>query len=160
MSLAFCSIAGAEGAQRPVSSLPVSSEETSQSEQNFLTLEKGVHSGITKPLQTVVRSEEEWNSFWSFHAAAMLSRPVPFVDFSEYIVAGVFAGQKPSGGYEVEITGIEAGNNSLNIYYKETAPSAGQVVTMVMSQPFHIIKIKKSDAEVNFKKTEAEEGNE
>lgn len=89
----------------------------------------------------------------------MLSKPVPLVDFSEYMVAGVFAGQKPSGGYEVEITGIEVVNNSLNIYYKETVPSAGQVVTTVMTQPFHIIKIKKSDAEINFKKT-SEEGNE
>ena len=109
---------------------------------SFQTIDKGSRSGVRGPLQTVVRDAVEWNALWQKHASVKPNPPsTPAVDFSKDIVAGVFLGEKPTGGYDIAIIRIEQSQNSLVIEYRETNPLPGSIVTQVLTQPFHIVKI-------------------
>ena len=106
------------------------------------TIAKNTRSGIREPLQIVVRSPEQWTALWKKHLVSdPNSPPVPAVDFTNNIVAAVFSGEKPTGGYTVEITAAEKSDGALLIYYRETSPRTGGIVTQALTQPFHIVTI-------------------
>src|SRR5262245_13182995 len=71
----------------------------------FVSLDQGSTSGIASPREVVVRSEREWVSLWKQHASA--GRPLPPVNFAKEQVVGIFAGQRPTAGYRVEIVKVE-----------------------------------------------------
>jgi hypothetical protein len=108
----------------------------------FETIAKSARSGVREPLQIVVRSPEQWKALWNKHVAAdPNSPPVPAVDFTNNIVAAVFSGEKPTGGYTVEITAAEKSDGALLIHYREMSPRPGGIVTQALTQPFHIVTI-------------------
>lgn len=53
----------------------------------------------------------------------------------------VFAGEKPTGGYDIEITDVNISGDITNIVVKETSPSADMMVTQALTYPMHIIRI-------------------
>jgi len=68
------------------------------------------------------------------------------------MVVGLFAGEKRSGGFELEITATEQKNSKLYIYYVERDPPPDGIVIQALTQPFHLIKVPRSDASVVFEK--------
>ena len=68
------------------------------------------------------------------------------------MVAAVFLGEKTTGGYEVEITQAELQNSSLKIQYIEKTPTPGGMTIQALSQPFHLVKLPRYDAQVVFSK--------
>lgn len=53
----------------------------------------------------------------------------------------IFAGEKPTGGYDIEITDVNITDDITNIIVKETSPSKDMMVTQALTYPMHIIKI-------------------
>lgn len=107
---------------------------------NFLLVAKGHRSGVTEPLQIVVRSQAEWVALWRRHANELNSTP-PMVHFDREIVVGVFLGQKPTGGYDTAIVRAEKSADALVIYYEEKTPAPGSIVIQVLEQPYHIVRM-------------------
>ena len=94
------------------------------------TLQKGNFSGIRQPLQAVVRNRQEWTALWQRHTSIQSPpTPLPAVDFTVEMIAGLFAGEKRSGGYEIDITGAAQIDSTLFIYYEEKTPAPGGMVT-------------------------------
>ena len=117
------------------------------------TIQNGTSSGIREPLTMVVRTQGDWDTLWKRHASIQSPPPpAPAVDFSREMVAGVFAGEKNTGGYEVEITGVEVKDSRVYVRYGEKAPPSGGIVTQALTQPFHLIKLPKSDMPIVFEK--------
>jgi PrcB C-terminal len=115
------------------------------------TIQKGNFSGVRAPLQIVVRTPAEWESLWKRHASTQSPpSPAPVIDFRAEMVAGVFLGEKSTGGYEVEITKAELKDGSLVIYYLEKNPGSGGAAIQAITQPFHLVKLPKTDAPVVF----------
>ncbi len=56
-----------------------------------------------------------------------------------YIV--VYAGQRPTAGYSIEITGITAGEGKAKVKVKETAPAEGDMTAQVLTYPFDVAKL-------------------
>jgi protease stability complex PrcB-like protein len=109
---------------------------------SFLTIDKGSQSGVREPLQTVVRGPAEWKTLWQKHASIKPNPlPAPAVDFSKEIVVGVFLGEKPTGGNDIDIIRIEQSGAALVIEYREKNPLPGSIVTQALTQPFHIVKV-------------------
>jgi hypothetical protein len=122
-----------------------------QQSVSLFNLQKGDFSGIREALQVVVRTPEEWDRLWKRHSSmANPSSPLP-INFATEMVAGVFLGERSTGGYEVEITRAEWRNASLYLYYLAKSPPPDAIVTQALSQPYHLVKLSKHDASVIFR---------
>ena len=107
----------------------------------------GSNSGVTEPKQVVVRTAAEWNALWKTHAA---EEPAPAIDFSKELVAAVFLGTRPTGGFRVEIIGARLAGEELIVEYEERRPAAGAIVTQALTTPFHIVRVSQHEGPVRF----------
>lgn len=114
----------------------------------FDTVGQGPNSGIATPTATVIRNATDWARAWEAHAGA---DPVPAVDFSNDMVAAVFLGTRPTGGYGVEITALRREGNSLVVEYSERRPDPERIVTEALTSPFHIVKFPRLAGPVQFR---------
>jgi len=56
-----------------------------------------------------------------------------------YIV--VYAGERPTAGYSIEITGIAAENGKTKVTVKEKTPAEGDITAQVLTYPFDVAKL-------------------
>mmetsp|Transcript_43857 Transcript_43857/g.52597 ORF Transcript_43857/g.52597 Transcript_43857/m.52597 type:complete len:289 (-) Transcript_43857:171-1037(-) len=129
----------------------------------FTTIEKAYYSGIEDEYQDIFRTKMELESFWSKHKSKIFPiPPIPDVDFEgdHAVVAAVFSGLKSSGGYGIEIISVSANDNDVVIHYETNKPSPDSMVTMALTQPFHIVeimlplKLNQKNVDVQFQKQE------
>ena len=115
---------------------------------SFLTVAKGSRSGIREPLQAVVRNETEWRELWQKHVSNQTNPPPPpSIDFTKEIVAAVFLGEKPTGGYEIQIVSADRSVGSLTLSFDEKHPPPGGMTIQAFTQPFHIVRVAATDTE-------------
>ncbi len=109
---------------------------------DFSTIAKGINSGYPTANRIVISNTAAWIDIWQQHSCDHIPPPpVPEVDFTQYQVVAVFAGEKPTGGYSVEVTNVEIKNSHLVAIIKSCQPQADALVTEAFTQPHHIIKI-------------------
>ncbi len=115
---------------------------------SFTTIDQGSQSGVRERKSLVIKSAEEWETLLQTHrmprGSAASGAPI---DFSREMVVAVFMGEKPSGGYGIAITRIEADyeNQQLRITVHERNPPPNTLSTQALTQPYHIIKLAKID---------------
>jgi hypothetical protein len=119
---------------------------------DFTTISRGADSGYQSSSQMVIDNQERWVDLWQQHTCnTEPPPPVPQVDFTSYNVVAVFAGEKCTGGYSVEILAVETRNFqtkdllSLMIIVEYRQPKPGDFVTEGMTYPYHMIKIPQID---------------
>ena len=139
-------------AQSTVESELTPIQEISKMNIDFTTIAQGTNSGYQSASQTVIDNQEGWINLWQQHTSdTEPSPPVPQVDFTNYNVVAVFAGEKSTGGYSVEILTVETRNfqtkdlPSLVIVVEYRQPKPGDFVTEAMTYPYHMIKIPQTD---------------
>ena len=76
--------------------------------------------------------------------------PPPSVDFSRDMVVALFMGERPTGGYAIEVTQIERTDAGLSIRYRTRHPDPSAMQTQALTQPFHLIKLARVDDSVTF----------
>ena len=115
------------------------------------TLQKGDFSGVREALQIVIRTQDEWDNLWKRYSSIQANPPpTPPINFATEMVVGLFVGEKSTGGYEVEITRAERRDSKLYLYYVEKSPPRDAMVTQVLTQPYHLVKIPRDDTPVTF----------
>ena len=135
--------------QRPVS-------HNDGEEYTFKTLLKGSNSRITSVKRFVIANERELQALLDEHfgSADVFFRPdmdfLNAVNFETEMVAAYFLGERSTGGYDVEVTGITGGEKSLTVSLLYTEPLPGQMVTEAFTQPFHMVVMEKTDLPVLF----------
>ena len=112
------------------------------------TIDKGDGSGIVEPRRIVVRDAVEWQALWAAHAGPAAS--APDVDFAADMVAAVFAGERPTPGYEIEIEDTRREGGALAIVVHEVHPPRGLLTAQVIVSPFHIVRLPRHEGEVRF----------
>ena len=121
---------------------------------DFETLSKENYNyGYTTPQEFVINDKETFNSFWVnvHYNGGNVSIHYPKVDFSNSTVIAVFMGEKPTGGYGIEIMEIlDIDAEKLFVFVIKTIPSDDCMVTEALTQPYHIIKTSKIYKEVKF----------
>jgi len=118
----------------------------------FATVDKGVRSGLSERKLVIVVTAKEWKDLWLAHKSGVSSGPqAPQVDFQEEMVVGVFSGEKRTGGYGIEIKRVEleAGKQVL-VLWAETSPAPGSMVMEALTQPYHIVRLKRLNLPVAF----------
>jgi len=123
----------------------------------FTTIEKGFFSGFTERKKWIIKTQEQWLKSWNMHTSTRIPHPAPpAIDFTKDMILAVFIWQRPSGGFSVEIIRVEKVEDTIVVFFRETEPSPDAMVTAVLTQPYHIIRIKKTDLPVIFKNVEEE----
>ena len=117
----------------------------------FSTLAKGLASGVAQPTQIVVRTQNDWAALWSRHMRTQIaSPPPPPVDFSRDMVVALFMGERPIGGYAIEVTRIERTDSGLSVHYRSTRPDPAAMQAQALTQPFHLVALPRTDDPVTF----------
>jgi len=115
------------------------------------SLKKGAFSGIREAKQEVVKSADAWEKLWKQHAtAAGESEKIPAVDFSKEMVVVATMGTKRTGGYAIEIVGVEAKDKTLKISVKKTSPPPDAFTIQALTAPFHFVAVPKSNLKPEF----------
>ena len=112
------------------------------------TIAKGDGSGVATPRRTVIRDERAWRALWAEHAGP--SAAAPRVDFDTQMIAAVFAGDRPTPGYGVEITDVRRDGDTLDIVVTESRPTAGMLAAQVIVTPYHIVALPRFEGQVSF----------
>ncbi|MEJ0053573.1 MAG: protease complex subunit PrcB family protein [bacterium] len=110
---------------------------------DFTTLTTGTHAGgVTTRKNYLATDAEGIAKLWKL--AFGTSSTTPAVDLSSQEVVGVFAGQKPTGGYAIAVTKVEDSATERTVYVTLTVPGKGCMVTQSLSTPYSIIVMPRS----------------
>jgi hypothetical protein len=123
---------------------------TAGAELAFETVEKGAYSGHDEAGNYVIKTQEDWTELWTKVKSNEIPQPeLPEIDFGRDMVIAVFLGTRNTGGYGIEITGIVE-SSTVKVYAKEKTPEPGSMVTMALTQPYHIVKLQKVEKSIVF----------
>ena len=108
----------------------------------FETLLQGYQSGIHATGVLLLTSEAEWRGFWKQHAGWMLPAPeAPKVDFGTRSMLAVLAGDRPSGGWGIDLAWIAPRGQVLVAHARQRRPAPDAIVPMSVTQPYHLVTI-------------------
>jgi hypothetical protein len=112
---------------------------------------RGTHGGLTDPRREIVRDAGAWASLWEQLQSTTDPAPVlPGVDFSQNMVIVVTMGEQTSGGYYISIPRIRRTEDALVVTVRERRPQPHELVLAVLTQPYHIVVVPKTDLPVRF----------
>lgn len=115
------------------------------------TLSRGLTSGLTAPRQMVIRDEVAYFKLWADHAAEVNRMALPpTVDFSREMVIVVALGNRPTGGYLVEVVDAELRGRTLEVLVGEREPQPGTLQIQQVTQPYQMIVLPALNARVRF----------
>jgi len=122
-------------------------------EPRTISLLKG---GISKRSRLVIRNSERFNDLWEQIVGPREDKPgPPEVDFSREMLIVAAMGERPSGGYEIVITGACEVDNQLEVHVRSSDyTKCGGMQTAVLTAPVDIVRLPKSDLPVVFRETE------
>jgi hypothetical protein len=117
----------------------------------FLGVLKLTDSGHAEAQNYVIKTETEWQSLWEkIFSNTSEKLPLPKIDFTRRTIVAVFQGAQPSNGYEISIEEIVETETSLEVVIKAFAPWKRCVLTGIVTKPFDIVEIEKTEKEVLF----------
>lgn len=137
----------------PVTSPSTSSAQTPQAVA-FRVLDTGIHAAnISTKKNYAVYTAADFAKMWKM-VHGLNEVPVPAVDFSKEYVLGVFAGQKPTGGYLVAVTSVADTANTRTVAVTLTKPGTGCVVNQMITNPYQLIAVPLNSASLTHTDTE------
>lgn len=102
--------------------------------------------GVARPRFRLVRNEAELRSLWNqLHGASLNVPPLPRVDFERETLLIVMMGERPSGGYRVDVQGVslEGGDLFVDLRFVEPAPDA--ITTAALTSPWAVVRVLRGD---------------
>lgn len=119
----------------------------------FTKIASGQQSGVEKQREAVIRTAADWKALWMEHSP---DEPMPAIDFSKSVVAGVFLGQRNTGGYGVTISSVDRKAKGLVVRWREQQPDPNLNVIQMLTFPFVLVRIDDADAKaVTFRRSGA-----
>jgi hypothetical protein len=139
-----------------VLSMPAEASRAAQAEKakpaSVFVLEQGSRSGIINQRLETVRDKVAWRAFWQEHGKGLSpAPPLPEVDFSREMLVVAFAGQKTTGGYQLNLVGFKPRKTQITISLSLTQPGPDCIVAQASTQPYVIAKVAQSNKPANFR---------
>jgi hypothetical protein len=102
----------------------------------FETLAAGSTGGVTAEQYLLIETREEFAPLWrELHRNRLPAPEVPKIDFESHVVLGAFLGERPTGGYGVEIRRV----CEERIVVERRSPPADAMVTQALTAPYHLV---------------------
>ena len=96
---------------------------------------------VDEPRTLHIANPRQWEKLWREHRGA--DEPAPAVDFEREMVVAIFLGERPTGGYAVEVSmkpdPLEPAQR-LVVYYKEVTPKRDAPRLTMVTRPFIMVK--------------------
>ena len=120
----------------------------------FETIAKGGLSNHNARKEYVIKDDGNWSKIWYQCNANIRTIPEkPKIDFNEEMILAVFQGQFPTGGYKIEITKVIERKGYIVVTVEERTPkTGGGGPLMILTQPYHIVRMKRSNKDVVFER--------
>ena len=67
------------------------------------------------------------------------------IDLSTDFVVAAFQGRKQTGGYGIEVVSVRQSRNQVYVIANFVTPPLGEPVTLAVTSPYHVIKVKQAD---------------
>lgn len=101
----------------------------------------------------VITENDQWTKFLS--ESLGFAGTAPGVDFRSHQVVAIFAGQKPTAGYSVQVQKVsddsQPGQPSRGtVHYRIIAPPPDAFLAQVLTYPFVLIRVEKRFAMLEF----------
>jgi len=120
---------------------------------NF-SIDKSTRSMVFQPRQVVVKDQQSWDALWAEHAGKDAKPPA--IDFNEWMVVGVFLGDRPGGCYSANIQSISHDEKQVNVRVLETVPGPLVLCTKDITAPAHLMATQRIDLPVVFSTEEVD----
>lgn len=100
----------------------------------------------------VISSEKQWKDFLNKLDGTnkVSSRFDSVIDFDNAIVLVAVDKVRNSGGFGIKIIELKDEKEKLSVVVQHTGPKPTDMVTMAITQPINIVKIKKTNKEIIF----------
>jgi len=139
-------------------SFPVDLEAQTLSEGsvNIDTLDEGQHADVFEGTQVVLRSQEEFKTFWEqLHAGVSEPPQLPNVDFATQAVTAVVLGERNTGGFDVSIDKVTASEDGsqMHVRFTETQPGENCGIATVLTSPYVLVAVENPGAEATFSRS-------
>ncbi|MDR6299626.1 protease complex subunit PrcB family protein [Mesonia maritima] len=122
-------------------------------------ISKGVLTGAgeegIEAQQRIITSEAEWNSLVrKMNSVNNMSKNFKTndIDFSKEMVVAVFDKVMNTGGHSIWVSDVKTIDNEVQLMVSEKHPDG--MATSVMTQPYYLAKMPKTDKKVVFKNAE------
>ena len=116
-------------------------------DQKELPQWRGQYGGSPEFTTRVLRGNEAWADFWKQVSHDLPRRLDPATEMG----VAVFIGERPTGGYIVQIVSAAVEKDSLVVVYEEQAPGPDKFVTEALTTPWVVAVVPLSDRPVVFK---------
>lgn len=123
----------------------------------FSTISKGTlfGNGIEVILEEkfTIKNEKQWQVFLNkINSVNNVSSSFSEINinFSNHNIICVFDTIRNTGGYAIEIERVFVEKKNLNIVYNKKEPGPMEMVTTIITQPYHIVKIEKRGEDHKF----------
>lgn len=137
--------------QRRVTGVSETNDTGEMKEIEIAHITRGPFCGVEQQQNIAVTDNSHWKELWT--TVQRNRRPaddLPEIDFSRQTVICVFLGTRSTGGYSVEILGASLHRDTLTVLYSTESPAPGDMVSMAITQPCHIVSVDATAEQVEF----------
>jgi hypothetical protein len=106
-------------------------------------------SGIGTVERVVIRSEAEWQPFWT-RLWGGDRRPRPAVDFDREMVVAATMGGRPTGGFWIQVDSAVVSSAAVDVFVTEHSPGRSCATTQAFTYPADAVAIPASAHPVRF----------
>src|SRR5262249_62379029 len=111
----------------------------------------GAAGALVRPTKTSVPAQTAGPALGPRHMRAKSAPPpLPSVDFSRDMVVALFMGERPTGGYAIEVTRIERTAQGLSVHYRTSRPAPSATQMQALTQPFPLVTVPRVDDPATF----------
>jgi hypothetical protein len=132
-------------------SLPLSEEAVTNNvvEPRFTVLAEGDNATVNSADFAVATSDTALISLWNVAYGNQLAQPpLPEVDFRRESVVAIFIGQRPTGGYEIDLEEVTIEDGEVYVSLRENEPAEDAITTQVLTSPWVMFSVTRPNLEI------------
>lgn len=98
----------------------------------------------TNPIAIVIDSQEKLDANFTKHENSCPDAGDSTIDFSKQLLVSIYAGQKPTNGYEIKVASLIENKCEIVVNYYEKSPQSGEEITRTPTYPSTFLLVPKT----------------